>query len=318
MYKTNEVDNNHHKRWLFTLELRNSTNINDIGQDLALVAMNREWQMDANLIGLSQLTDPAIVWDFLNRYPILQEKAHKDPFLIALYAPQLTIHGYEGSFGGAFDTMMEPHCEIAYSDNIDFSISSLRESSYDDTICGDLLAFRHDRIGGFKPEVLAVQFMTATKLGFSRRSPLGFDIVIWLLSEKSNWLPAHIRKALIDGYREEAFLWFYEKGFLDNSETEKELWINWNFVASMFPVGDIPNFLGGSEYGLSMDGWENESYTTREMTSDEARAALISAVERVVTRIGATETPDQLIDRFIRHGFDSAPSEYMRKRQSRK
>jgi len=82
-------------RWCFPLPPKGE-DATQWGERLAWTAMQMKWVQTAEMKKISPLTHPDNVLDFIYSHPGLFETCTSFPKLLAEYAPQLTIRGFEG------------------------------------------------------------------------------------------------------------------------------------------------------------------------------------------------------------------------------
>ncbi len=73
-----------------------------------------DWASDGEERNLCQLTHPERVHEFLRKWPGLLECSRANPGVLAMYAPQLTIPGFDDGFADVFDALLDPSRNDAY------------------------------------------------------------------------------------------------------------------------------------------------------------------------------------------------------------
>jgi hypothetical protein len=111
-----------------------------------------------------------------------------------MYAPQLTIPGYDAGLEDVFDELLasgkgNSYCRYSPTDTVDGGPA----------LCGELIAWRHPTLGNYTDSEIAYDFVSAHDLNYSRSSFGAFECLIWLLSDESAWLPSRLRSVLIEG-----------------------------------------------------------------------------------------------------------------------
>lgn len=200
-------DLNHGWRWIFPLPFPAGSRGTERGTNIAWTKLQMDWADDARNRNICQLTHPETVHGYLREWPGLLECARKNPATLALYAPQLTIPEFDEGLADVFDDLMSPE-----------KFSSCRTPSYGKAetvdgnlpLCGDFVAWRHPMYGNFSPGDLSYEFVNAHDLSYSRQAFNGFECLIWLLSNDSNWMPEDLRETLKRGFREQVSWWVSE------------------------------------------------------------------------------------------------------------
>ena len=191
-------------RWIFPLPYPFGSRGSDRGTNIAWTALQLDWADDAKKREICQLTHPEVVHGFIRQWPGLLECARTNPATLALYAPQLTIPGFDDGFADEFDQLMLPDTTS--------SCDALRYGSAETVdgnppLCGDFVAWRHATYGNYTPGELSYQFASAHDAHYSREVFSGFHCLIWLLCDESGWMPAHLRDTLKQGFRERVTWW---------------------------------------------------------------------------------------------------------------
>lgn len=96
--------------WTYPLPEDSSTPVAR-GERLAWTAMQMQWEDEASRQGITQVTEPREVLDFLRSQPGLLETSAKYPSITAGYAPQLTIKGYGAELENSFDWLLNRSVE---------------------------------------------------------------------------------------------------------------------------------------------------------------------------------------------------------------
>jgi hypothetical protein len=263
--------------WIFPLPFADERSSFERGMNLASTALQRDWCYDAEEAGLCQLTHPDKIHAFIRTRPGMLETVRQSPGTLAMYAPQLTLPGYDEGLEGVFDALLDPDRKDAYEmpgyggwETIDGKAPP----------CGELIAWRHPTLGNLTSRHLAYSFVNSHDSHYSRRSHSMFECLAWLLSDDSAWLPKRIAEPLEDGFRSRG-LWF---GDLDDVKNP--------FVAALYKHG--------------RKGFR----TTRAV-----RRGLEELLAGAIDRLGLPSSPAQLSDRFIERQF--IESWYTEQRRSR-
>jgi hypothetical protein len=199
--------------WLFPLPFQSGAQGRERGLNIAWTALQMDWSFDGHDRKICQLTSPDRVHEFLTMWPGLLERARANPSLLALYAPQLTIPGFDNGLIDIFDDLLDPSVEEAYAPPM---YSNSKTSDGKPALCGELIAWRHPAIGNYADTSLAYSFVHASAHHYSRYSFSAFKCLIWLLSSDANWMPARLHAALLEGMKKSA-LWFNDVVREDNS-----------------------------------------------------------------------------------------------------
>jgi hypothetical protein len=186
-------------RWGFPLPPQ-STEPSGRGLRLAWAALQRDWQREAELRSITQITRPDVVAEFIASQPGLAETCHDFVRYVAVYAPQLTIPGFGGEFEDEIDAMYRLPMERGHG-------------------CDDDFALRDPDFGGYDAANIACGFVQGHAV--MNGPPVKFyehaDYVAWLLSDDSQWLPERIRAFLTSGMAQWA-VWPWHR----SARTERE------------------------------------------------------------------------------------------------
>jgi hypothetical protein len=115
-----------------------------------------------------------------------------------MYAPQLTIRGFDEGLSEAFDKLLDPTNSDAY-ESARYSEAETVDGK--PPLCGELGAWRHPTFGNYSDFELAWSFVRAHNNHYSRYSFTTFECLTWLLSKTSSWLPNELHSKLIEGMR---------------------------------------------------------------------------------------------------------------------
>lgn len=191
-------------RWIFPLPYPYGSRGKERGLDIAWTALQLDWAEDGAAKKICQLTHPEVVHDFLKQWPGLQECALDNPEILALYAPQLTIQGFDGCFSDAFD-------ELLASENKDSGIAlrygSAKTTDGYEPLCGDFIAWRHPSFGNYTPGELSYEFVNAHDGAYSRSVFNGFECLVWIISDDASWMPENLRNTLKQGFKDRVQWW---------------------------------------------------------------------------------------------------------------
>lgn len=193
------------RRWIFPLPFPEADRGRERGLNIAWTALQMDWAFDGEERNLCQLTHPARVHEFLRKWPGLLECARANPGVLAMYAPQLTIPGFDDGLADVFDALMDPTRGDAY-----------QMPGYDgppgttdgqEPLCGELVAWRHPTFGNYTGKELAYSFVHAHDGHYSRHLFSSFECLAWLLSDDASWMPQRLRDTLLEGMRNRTYLW---------------------------------------------------------------------------------------------------------------
>ena len=197
-------DLNHEWHWIFPLPYPNGNRGRERGLNIAWTALQIDWTEDAKRRNICQLTHPEEVHSFIQKWPGLWECAYQNPITLALYAPQLTIPGFDDGFADVFDELNSPE-----KTNICDAFRYGRPATIDgkEPLCGDLIAWRHPTFGNHTASELSYMFVRAHNGSYFRAIFDGFECLIWLLSPASDWMPCALRNMLKQGFKDRVFWW---------------------------------------------------------------------------------------------------------------
>lgn len=195
--------------WIFPLPYPNSFRGIEQGTNIAQASHQMEWSHAASERKISQLTHPDIVHEFLKDCPGLLECCQENPGIAALYAPQLTIPGFDMGLERAFDDLLDVSREDAYkSPGYGGRAETLDRS---EPLCGELIAWRHPSFGNYSDSEICRNFVHARTDDYSRQFFFStFECLTWLLCDESSWLPSQLREALVEGMKNDHFGWSHD------------------------------------------------------------------------------------------------------------
>ena len=259
-------DLNHGWRWIFPLQFPSGSRAAERGANIAWTALQLDWADDGKERNICQLTHPETVHSFIREWPGLLECARRNPATLALYAPQLTIPGFDDGFADKFDGLMLPE-KMSSCDAFRYGRAETIDGH--DPLCGDFIAWRHPSYGNYTADELSYEFVNGHDGSYSRKVFNGFECLIWLLCEESGWMPSGLRDTLKRGFRERVSWWVSEV-----SEYES---------AVLAQLHDQPR--------------SRFSYT-RTM-----KAELTASCVKALLQLGIDEDADAVISRFIEGSF---------------
>ena len=217
-------DSNLDIHWMFPLPHETESNPRDRGENIAWTALQLDWMNDANEKRLSQLTHPEKVHDFLRQWPGLSDYASRNPGTLALYAPQLTIPGFDEGLVDAFDSLLDPKNPDGYLSSWLGNPTKSKDGNL--PLCGELIAWRHGTLGNYSNEALSDVFVVAEYRRFYRNPHGGVTCLAWLLSDDSEWMPQVLKAALLKGFLEKTFHWSFRLlSAFPNNDFSKALYL---------------------------------------------------------------------------------------------
>ncbi len=186
------------RRWIFPLPFRDNDFGENRGLNIANTALQLDWSFDGEAMNISPITHPDKVHKFLHKWPNLFDYAKENPGYLALYAPQLTIPGFDMGFEEVFDSLLESKPKDS-----DMIFTYGRHETIDDKepLCGDIIALRHPTLGNYKSEELGRWYFDAHDGTYIRSKYSVFEGLIWLLSSDANWLPKKYHQTFVQGIK---------------------------------------------------------------------------------------------------------------------
>ena len=186
-------------RWSFPLPDAEGDPVSR-GERLAWAALQLAWTKEADRVPISVTTEPEVVLNFIASQPGLREACELVTSLTIEYAPQLSIRG----FGG----YLEPIIEEAYQKDLARSnATSVTSPQFGTGLttdgksprCEEEWSLRHPSFGGYGNATVADAYFHGGIFGPDVAFHEDADHLLWLLSDRSKWLPAAIRETLLDG-----------------------------------------------------------------------------------------------------------------------
>ena len=267
-------------RWIFPLPFPSESRGEERGANIAWTALQLDWANDAKDRKICQLTYPETVHGYLREWPGLLECARRNPATLALYAPQLTIPGFDDGFADVFDELMS---QERLSNGEAFRYGSAETVDGNPPLCGDFVAWRHPIYGNYTPGELSYEFVTAHNGSYSREVFDGFECLIWLLCDESSWVPEELRETLKQGFRERVHWWVTQFSYSSGIVTEL---------------------------------YERTKSTFR--YTKTLRAELVGFCVHALQKLDISEDADKVVSRFIEGGFVEGYYEEERIREARK
>lgn len=225
-YGAHIPEESHWGRWSFPLPDKDGGAINR-GERLAWCAMQMQWTEFAEREHITPLTHPDEVHKFISSHPGLLETCSLYPELVAEYAPQLTISGFEGILAASIEEAFQKSCAEAKRTaitNPQFG-SSLTVDGHP-PLCDEEWSLHHPTFGNYRPYTIAHAYFGGTMFGPDVSPYEDAEHLIWLLSSASAWLPQQIYNVLLEGLGSSRFwLWTADRATNQNSD-EKEALFN--------------------------------------------------------------------------------------------
>jgi hypothetical protein len=182
--------------WTFPLPFGPSEKGKERGINIGWSALQMDWSEDGTQRKICHLTHPSDVHKFLNDWPGLMECCKLNPAILALYAPQLVIPGFDAGFEDLFDDLVLRNERDTYVNN---SYGGPETVDGKPPLCGNLVAWRHKTLGNFTSKELADSFVRAHNHSYSRIEYTYVECLTWLLSGDSSWLESRIGQRLLEG-----------------------------------------------------------------------------------------------------------------------
>jgi hypothetical protein len=253
------------RRWIFPLPFPNADRGKERGLNIAWTALQLDWASDGEERRLCQLTPPEQLHEFLRKWPGLFECARTNAWVLAMYAPQLTIHGFDDGLSDVFDDLLDP----AHDDKYAFRYGRADTVDGGEPLCGELIAWRHPTFGHYTAKELAYSFVNAHDAHYSRQLFNNFECLVWLLSRAARWMPQRLRDTLLEGMRTRTHGW----------------------------SSDIMQSENAFSHAL-LHRTRSKFRLTREI-----RSALVELCASALAKLGIPETPAEIADRFIAQAF---------------
>lgn len=195
------------RRWIFPLPYDSPDRGRERGLNIAWTALQMDWMNEGEEQNYCQLTHPDRLHRYLRRWPGLLECCRMNPDVLAVYAPQLTIPGFDSGLADVFDELLKR----PYRDSLSFfGYSDPETIDGKEPLCGEAIAWRHPTCGNFSDGELASSFVGAHTHHYGRRVHGAFTCLTWLLADAANWLPELLRKRLMNGMRTNTYSWSTE------------------------------------------------------------------------------------------------------------
>jgi hypothetical protein len=191
-------------RWIFPLPFCPPDDGKERGLNIAWTALQLDWMQEGAGQKYCQLTHPERIHHYLRKWPGLLECGRANASVLALYAPQLTIKGFDDDLADVFDNLLKAR----YQDSLHFfSYDDPDTIDGKDPLCGEAIAWRHPRFGNYTDGELASSFVRAHTHHYDRQVHDGFTCLIWLLTDAADWLPEAHRTRLTNGMRTKTYYW---------------------------------------------------------------------------------------------------------------
>ncbi len=255
-------------RWIFPLPFGPYERGKERGVNIAWTALQLDWMHEGMEQKYCQLTRPDRLHEYLRKWPGLLECCRTNASVLAVYAPQLTIRGFDDGLSDVFDDLLK----LSYRDSLHFfSYDSPDTVDGSTPLCGEGVAWRHDAFGNYTDGELASSFTNAHTLHYSRTVHDAFACLVWLLTDEANWLPTAHRDRLTNGLRTATYWWFHASRLV------------------------------GRNTGFRDAVWKGRKRTFR--FTNEVRADLAGLITAALSELGISENVATISQRFIGSGF---------------
>ncbi|WP_300376562.1 toll/interleukin-1 receptor domain-containing protein [Henriciella sp.] len=191
--------------WMFPLPNHKDWTSQERGENIASTALQLDWIAEAWEFGPHHLSHPDKVHDFILKWPGLLDTVRRYPEVLAIYAPQLTIPGYDSGFEQLFDELLEPANKCAYA--MPGYGGPPETTDGRPPLCGELIAWRHPTFGNYSPGELASSFVSAHTGNYYREWYTGIQCLFWLLSSSSEWMPENLKQQILTGFHDNPLIW---------------------------------------------------------------------------------------------------------------
>lgn len=244
------------------------------GVRLAWTAMQMQWEKEAELNAITQISKPQIVLEFIDSYPGLNGICHDYPAILAEYAPQLTIKGFGGDFENDFDLLLADSIkkQLKYREQRSDFGSGLTTNKLPPA-CSQEIALRHPTFGDYQSRTIACQFVQGELGGPQTKYYDTFEYIVWFLSSDAEWLPERIREFMIDGMKK---------------------WNAWSRPPTEIELGIADTFLNSL--------WRAKSYKTFRF-GKKTRGSLKDWISHSVEILKIDDDPNTILEKFLSNGF---------------
>ena len=257
------------RRWIFPLPHEDESDETYRGENIAWSSLQRDWSEDGGERGICQMTHPELVHDFLRDWAGFVECARVNPGILALYAPQLTIPGFDDGFADVFDALLDPSRRDAYEMA---GYSEPQVTAGDEPLCGELIAWRHPQFGNYADTAMAWTFVHAHTSSYFRGANSDLECIAWLLSNDSDWLPERLRQTILSGMRRQTTVG-WPSDIMRTGETNVFAEAIWNTPRRKFKFNKTVS------------------------------ASVVDLFSRAVESLGLSSRPETITERFIESGF---------------
>ncbi len=234
------------RRWIFPLPFPEADRGKKRGLNIAWTALQMDWASDGEERHLCQLTHPERVHEFLRKWPGLLECGRANPGVLTMYAPQLTIPGFDDGLADVFDELMDPTRDDAYQ--MPGYDGRPETTNGQEPLCGELIAWRLPTFGNYTGKELAYSFVYADDGHYSRHLFSSFECLACLLSDDASWLPQRLRETLFEGMRNKTYWWSndimdFTNAFSDalHNGTRSKFRITREVRSALVELGSVPN-----------------------------------------------------------------------------
>jgi hypothetical protein len=285
-------EESHWGRWSFPLPLRKGSDAEAWGRRLSWTALQLAWTAAADELPISVVTPPGEVHGFILDNHGLLETCLDFPDLVGEYAPQLTIPGYGGELEDVFEREYKASlAEHERAQKANPSYGTALTTDHRTPAASPVWSLRAADFSRYDPGVVSYNY-------FHADGPFGPPVsfhhdsyhLFWLLSQRSSWLPAKIRRVLTDGMKSMTRSWPWGSLFGQNDG-------EWNEKGA----------LGAELFRVLNKG--------KFRWSKRIRSDLIGCIVAAKEALHLPETPTELLALFVEEGFVEGFLEFERDRR---
>ena len=259
------------ERWYFPIHKMSSTR----GEDLGWTVMQNIWQSAGERDQVCQITEPENVLQFIRKQPGLMEMCMEEPERLLEFAPQLAIPGFAGELEERIQSVYLRSVEVQERRRaLNETSGSGLTTNGSCPACDECFALRHPHFGDFEAASVACGYVQGSEvMGPVTRAYPHFDYLVWLLSTKSEWLPARHHSYLLRGMKE---------------------WAVWPWGGG---AGE-PDYSSGPTEGAFLE-WLVDSKEHATTIPSTAELDLFERVDCSSKTLGLPEPTPVLVDRFL-------------------
>jgi hypothetical protein len=248
------------------------------GERLAWTAMQMRWVDAAESPSISPLSHPDTVLEFIDHHAGLFETCCVYPDLLAEYAPQLTIPGFEGNLVDAIEKGYRESCaEATRRRTLSPTFGSALTTDGESRCCEEEWTVRHPSFGNYEPAFVANAYFAGGIFGPPVSPYEHADHLFWLLSDASSWLPSRVHEFLL-------------KGMADWS-----VW-PWHTLNSRI---DDDKHAAGALFDALHSAVEGKDFEWSDQIEDDVSYRIQLSVDS----IGLPDRAADILERFLTYGF---------------